>query len=44
MHTEHLSLLLAEMQVLDEAGKNLAAGATVTSLDSIEAPPRWAKR
>ena len=32
---------LAEIQVLDAAGKNLAAGARVTALDSIEAPPRW---
>ncbi len=35
---------LAEMQVLDETGKNLAAGAEVTSLDSIEAAPRWSKK
>ena len=34
---------LAEMKVLDEEGKNLALGAKVTALDSIEAVPRWAK-
>jgi hypothetical protein len=34
---------LAEMQVLDAAGKNLALGAKVTTQDSIEAAPRWAK-
>ena len=34
---------LAEMQVLDAAGKNLALGAKVTAQDSIEAAPRWAK-
>jgi mono/diheme cytochrome c family protein len=32
---------LAELEVRDAAGKNRAAGAAVTSLDSIEAPPRW---
>jgi hypothetical protein len=32
---------LAEVEALDASGKNLAAGASVTSLDSIEAPPRW---
>jgi hypothetical protein len=35
---------LAELNVLDRSGKNLAAGATVTSLDSIEALPRWSRR
>lgn len=34
---------LAEIQVLDTAGKNLAQGKPVTALDSIEAPPRWRK-
>jgi mono/diheme cytochrome c family protein len=34
---------LAELEVFDAAGKNLAAGAPVTALDSIEAPPRWRK-
>src|SRR5690606_7878144 len=32
---------LAELQVLDADGNNLAAGAEVTALDSIEAPVRW---
>lgn len=35
---------LAEMEVYDsKTGPNLAAGKPVTSLDSIEAPPRWRK-
>ena len=34
---------LAELEVLDADGKNAAAGATVTALDSIEAPARWRK-
>lgn len=32
---------LAELQVLDAAGTNLARAAAVTAADSIEAPPRW---
>jgi mono/diheme cytochrome c family protein len=32
---------LAEVSVFSPQGKNLAAGALVTSLDSIEATPRW---
>jgi len=32
---------LAEVQVFDSAGTNIAAGKTITSLDSIEAAPRW---
>jgi mono/diheme cytochrome c family protein len=32
---------LAEVSVFSPEGKNLAAGARVTALDSIEAPPRW---
>jgi hypothetical protein len=32
---------LAEVRVLDAAGVDVAASATVTSLDSIEAAPRW---
>ena len=32
---------LAEMQVFDTAGANVAQGRPVTALDSIEAPPRW---
>ncbi|MBW3539621.1 MAG: DUF1553 domain-containing protein [Planctomycetes bacterium] len=35
---------LAELAALDAAGTNLAAGASVSALDSIEAPVRWAKR
>lgn len=34
-------LAIAELEALDAAGKNVAAGGMVTSLDSIEAPPRW---
>ncbi len=34
---------LAELQVIDSTGHNLAANAPVTALDSIEAPPRWRK-
>ncbi len=36
-------LALAELEVLDASGKNLAAGKPVTSFDSIEAPVRWRK-
>ncbi len=35
---------LAELMVLNAAGENLARNATVTALDSIEAPLRWQKR
>ncbi|MGI8601722.1 MAG: DUF1553 domain-containing protein [Verrucomicrobiales bacterium] len=35
---------LAEMQVMAQSGKNVAAGATVSAIDSIEAPPRWGKK
>jgi hypothetical protein len=34
---------LAEVEVFDESGSNVALKATVESLDSIEAPVRWAK-
>ncbi len=34
---------LAELEALDAGGTNRARQATVTSLDSIEAPPRWAR-
>ncbi len=34
---------LAEVEALDTAGRNLAAGAAVSALDSIEAPNRWRK-
>ncbi len=32
---------LAEIEVLDSAGTNLARDADVSAADSIEAPPRW---
>jgi hypothetical protein len=35
---------LAELSVLDASGKNLALNQPVAALDSIEAPPRWAKK
>ncbi len=35
---------LAELMVLNAAGENLARNATVTALDSIEAPVRWQKK
>lgn len=38
----HLSL--AEIVVLDSAGKNVAPLAEVAALDSIEAPPRWGRQ
>jgi hypothetical protein len=34
-------LAIAELQVLDAGGQNMAKNATVESLDSIEAPTRW---
>ncbi|NDA79065.1 MAG: hypothetical protein EBY07_15085 [Actinobacteria bacterium] len=34
---------LAELQAIDPKGRNVALGATVTSLDSIEAGPRWGR-
>jgi Protein of unknown function (DUF1549)/Protein of unknown function (DUF1553)/Planctomycete cytochrome C/F5/8 type C domain len=34
---------LAEVEVLDPSGKNLARGAKVSSLDTIEALPRWSR-
>lgn len=34
---------LAELEVYDSTGHNLAASAPVNALDSIEAPPRWRK-
>ena len=37
-------MALAELRVLDSAGKNLAEGAFVSAFDSIEAPPRWQKK
>ncbi|MCP4169476.1 MAG: DUF1553 domain-containing protein [Fuerstiella sp.] len=34
---------LAELAILDSNGNNVATGAKVTALDSIEAPSRWRK-
>jgi mono/diheme cytochrome c family protein len=34
---------LSELEAFDAAGKNVTLGATVTALDSIEAPVRWRK-
>jgi cytochrome c551/c552 len=34
---------LAELEAIDSSGINVAAGATVSALDSIEAPVRWAQ-
>jgi hypothetical protein len=36
-------LALAELRVIDIEGNEVASGATVRALDSIEAPVRWAK-
>jgi mono/diheme cytochrome c family protein len=36
-------LALAELEALDAEGKNLAAGKSVSALDSVEAPARWRK-
>lgn len=36
-------LALAELQVFDSTGSNVALNAIVTALDSIEAAPRWRK-
>jgi mono/diheme cytochrome c family protein len=35
---------LAELEVFAQQGTNVAAGKTVTSLDSIEAGPRWGRK
>ena len=35
---------LAELSLFDAEGKNVALGAAVSALDSIEAPVRWAKK
>jgi len=35
---------LSELLVFDGAGENIALGAAVSSLDSIEAGPRWARK
>jgi mono/diheme cytochrome c family protein len=35
---------LSEVQAFDAVGKNVAAGAPVSSIDSIEAPVRWTRK
>ncbi|MCH9654706.1 MAG: PSD1 and planctomycete cytochrome C domain-containing protein [Planctomycetes bacterium] len=35
---------LGEIKVLDSRGENLSSQSVVTSLDSIEAPPRWSRK
>ena len=35
---------LAELEVLDSKGRNIARGVGVTSLDSIDAAPRWRRQ
>ena len=37
-------LALAELSLFDAEGQNVALGATVTALDSIEAPVRWSRK
>ncbi|PQO45157.1 DUF1553 domain-containing protein [Blastopirellula marina] len=37
-------LALAELEAINAAGENVALGAKVTSLDSIEAPVRWSRK
>ncbi len=37
-------LALAELEAFDASGKNIARSAAVTSLDSIEAGPRWGRK
>jgi mono/diheme cytochrome c family protein len=41
-HNDYI-FALAELQVLDGSGKNLAAHAKVSAADSIEAAPRWGR-
>jgi hypothetical protein len=41
--TNDFIFALSELEALDRDGKNLALRAKVTSLDSIEAPVRWAR-
>jgi mono/diheme cytochrome c family protein len=38
---DDFNFALAELEVYDPAGANVARGAAVTALDSIEVPPRW---
>ena len=37
----NLAPAIAELEALDREGTNVAAGAPVTALDSIEVAPRW---
>ena len=37
-------LALAELEIRDSQGKNLAAGKPVVALDTIDAPPRWRRQ
>ncbi|HSJ04822.1 MAG TPA: DUF1553 domain-containing protein, partial [Verrucomicrobium sp.] len=37
-------LALAELQVLDTSGNNLASGRPVSALDAVEARPRWSRQ
>lgn len=43
MRKDDYILALAELRVLDSSGANIALGRPVSSLDSIEAPIRWAR-
>src|SRR5262249_7111808 len=42
--TRDYILAVAELEVFDKDGTNVARGARVTAMDSIEAAPRWAKK
>jgi cytochrome c553 len=35
---------LAELQIIDSQGHNVALGGVVSALDTIEAPPRWGRQ
>jgi hypothetical protein len=43
VRSNDFNFALAEIEVIDANGKNVAIGAKVTAKDSIEAPIRWAK-
>ena len=42
--TNDFIFALGEIAVFSPTGDNLATAATITSLDSIEAPPRWTRK
>ncbi len=42
--TDDFMFALSELQVFNQEGANLAKGAPVTALDSIEAPTRWSAK